>query len=93
MKLKAQNIVSEVQSGRRVEADVEDDHDILEDGESTVYAWLAVGNMPPVAEHTDNNGHQVEDQQDSFQHQYFRQLLTVIFQAAVTWKNCVKYIY
>ena len=54
-----------------MQANVEDDHDILEDGEGAVDAGLAVGDVPPVGEHAGQNGHQVEDQEDSFQHQYF----------------------
>ena len=62
--MKAQYIFSEVQSGCGMEADVKDDHNILEDGEGAKDAGLAVGDVPPVAEHAGQDDHHVEDQED-----------------------------
>ena len=68
--MKAQNNFSEVQSGRGMEADIEDDQDILEDGEGAEDAGFAVGDVPPVTKHAGQDGHQVEEQEDLLQHQY-----------------------
>ena len=47
-----------------MEADVKDDHNILKDGEGAKDAGLAVGDVPPVAEHAGQDDHHVEDQED-----------------------------
>ena len=72
-----------------MEADIEDDQDILEDGESAEDAGFAVGDVPPVTKHAGQDGHQVEEQEDLLQHQYVWQLVDVLFQTAVTGKSCV----
>ena len=70
-----------------MEADVEDDNGVLQDGEEAVDPGLAVGDVPPVAEHTGQDSQQVEEEKYLFKNQWSQHLFRILFQTAVTEKS------